>query len=103
MARTNDGLVYPEGKLFICRTLGASTWEVRNSAGVVVTKEPTEKGGQRTVFTRSEEPNGVLESGISKGIDARCAAVRHQVEAGTLTAEQGQAQLLKLKPPKAAK
>lgn len=103
MARTNDGLVYPEGKLFICRTLGASTWEVRNWAGVVISKVPTEKGGQRTVFTRSDDPSGVLESGIAKGIDARCAAVRHQVEDGTLTAEQGAAQLLKLKPPKATK
>jgi len=103
MARVNASLVYPEGQLAICRTDGGTGWEVRSKDGFAAVKEPTASGGQRTVYVRVEGEGCILEKGISKGIDARVAAVRHQVALGMMTEEQGAAQVLKLKPPKAAK
>ncbi len=100
MARTNDSIVYPEGKLFIARTLNGTGWEVRGELGVKVVKVPTDKGGQRTTYERTDTEGGVLEKGISKGIDARIAAVKLQVAMGMLTEEQGATKILVHKPAK---
>lgn len=103
MARSNDSIVYPEGKLFICRTVNGTGWEVRDPSGVKVVKVPTDKGGQRTTYERLEVEGGVLKKDIGKGIDARCEAVKLQVTMGLMTEEAGAAQLLKHKPVKVAK
>ena len=103
MARENDSIVYPEGKLFICRTLNGTGWEVRSPVGVTIVNEPTPKGAVKKVLTRNDAEGGVLEKGIGKGIDARVQAVKHAVTLGYMTEEQGAAQILKHKPAKVAK
>lgn len=99
MARQNDGLVYPESKLAICRSFGASTWEVRSPTGFTVTKVPTEKGGQRTVLVRADGEGAVLEV-TSNGAKARLAAVAHAEALGLITSEQASARIAQLTPAK---
>ncbi len=100
MARQNDGLVYPESKLTICRSLtNSGKWEVRSPLGFEVVKEPTEKGGSRTVYRRVEQEGAVLEL-CDNGAKARLAAVRLAVQEGLITSDEGSKRIQMLTPVK---
>jgi hypothetical protein len=101
MARTNDSIVYAESKLAICRKLGSTEWEVRGPNGFSVTKEPTDKGGSRTVLVRNDGEGAVLET-TSNGAKARLAAVKHSLALGLITEEVAAARIVALTPAKKA-
>ena len=101
MARINASIVYPEGKLFICRAEdGSSNWEVRDASIVATVKIPTPTGGERTVYQRAA---GTPLATVASGKLARLKAIDLQVEAGTMTHEAGAARRLKVDPPKPVK